>query len=278
MVNNIEIIKLETKAREARRKVISMIYKAQSGHPGGSLSAADIMTVLYFKVLNIDPQKPNWQDRDRFVLSKGHACPIMYVCLQMRGFFEKKHLYTFRTINSILQGHPDMKKTPGVDMTTGSLGIGAACALGMALEAKMEGSNRNIYTMVGDGEINEGVIWEVMQAGYKFKLDNYCMILDKNGLQLNGPTSEIMPIHNLKQIVNGFGWAFQEIDGHSIPQIINAFNKFKKTKNIPTFIMANTVKGKGISFMENQLKWHGQAPNEIEYRQAIKELSEEQKR
>lgn len=272
MKNN-EIKYLEEKAKEVRRKIITMIYEAQSGHPGGSLSIADIMTVLYFRNLNVNPKDPKWQERDRFVLSKGHSCPAWYACLQMRGYFKEEHLKSLRSINSILQGHPDMKKTPGVDMTTGSLGIGAACALGMALEAKLEHSDRKIYTIVGDGELNEGIIWEVMQSANKFNLDNYCMILDKNGLQLDGKTQDVMPITDIKTIVQGFGWDVQEIDGHSISEIINALDKFKATKNQPTFIIANTVKGKGVSFMENQVGWHGKAPNDEQYSQAMKELS-----
>ncbi len=264
--------KLSDIAKHVREIILTMIYEAQSGHPGGSLSVADIMTVLYFKQLQIDPKNPKWNERDRFVLSKGHACPAWYSCLQLRGFFDEKHIHTFRRMDSILQGHPDMNKTPGVDMTTGSLGMGAAAAVGMALEAKLEGSPRRVYTVVGDGELNEGVIWEVMQSSVKFKLDNFCMIVDRNGLQLDGPTNAVMPIHDLTQIIEGFGWYVQEIDGHSIQEIDKACSNAKQKKGIPSCIIANTVKGKGVSCMENQLKWHGRAPSTEEYNQAVREI------
>jgi transketolase len=269
-----EIKRLEEIAKKVRVTALTMIYEAQSGHPGGSLSAADILTVLYFNVLRIIPEKPTWPDRDRFVLSKGHACPAWYACLQLRGFFDERHIHTLRQVNSILQGHPDMKKTPGVDMTTGSLGIGAAAAVGMALDAKLEGSSRRIYTVVGDGELNEGVIWEIMQSAYKFDLDNYCMVVDRNGLQLDGPTKEIMPIYNLPEIIKNFGWYVQEIDGHSIQELFSAFNNAKSRKGCPSCIIANTVKGKGVSFMENKLEWHGRAPSKEEYEEAVKEIME----
>jgi transketolase len=264
---------LKQLAKRVRRSILSMIYEAQSGHPGGSLSAADIMTVLYFKELRIQPTDPTWHDRDRFVLSKGHACPVWYVCLQMRGFFAEEHLHSLRTVNSILQGHPDMKKTPGVDMTTGSLGLGVAAALGMALEGKLEGSARRVYAIVGDGELNEGVVWETIQAAYKFNLDNFCMIVDKNGLQLDGPVDEIMPIHDLSAALKGFGWHVIEIDGHNFDQIADAFTAARRVIGKPSCILACTIKGKGVSFMENQLKWHGKAPDSNEFQLALGELS-----
>ena len=267
-----ELERLQDMAKRVRATLLTMIYEAQSGHPGGALSAADIMTVLYFKELRIDPLDPKWHERDRFVLSKGHACPVWYSCLHLRGFFGEEHIHTLRTVNSILQGHPDMKKTPGVDMTTGSLGIGAATALGMALEAKMEKSDRRVYALLGDGEINEGIVWEVMQSAVKFSLDNFCLIIDKNGLQLDGPTKEVMPIHDLPAIIKGFGWEVEEIDGHAIEEIDNAFANAKNTKGKPSCIIANTVKGKGVSFMENQLKWHGKAPSTQEYELALQEV------
>jgi transketolase len=267
-----ELERLQAMAKRVRSTLLTMIYEAQSGHPGGALSATDIMTVLYFKELNIKPEEPKWHERDRFVLSKGHACPVWYSCLYLKGFFPEEHIHTLRTVNSILQGHPDMKKTPGVDMTTGSLGIGSATALGMALEAKMEKSDRRVYALVGDGEINEGIVWEVMQSAVKFSLDNYCLIIDRNGLQLDGPTKEVMPIHDLQAIIAGFGWAVQEIDGHDLNQIDEAFAKARATKGKPSCIIANTVKGKGVSFMENQLKWHGKAPSTQEYELALQEV------
>ena len=267
-----DVSELQKIAIQVRKKIVSMVYEAQSGHPGGSLSAADLMTVLYFSEMNIDPENPKWHERDRFVLSKGHACPAWYACLQTRGYFDEENLHHLRQLNSILQGHPDMKKTPGVDMTTGSLGIGAASAIGMALEAKMEGSPRRVYSIVGDGELNEGVIWETLQSAVKFKLDKYCMIIDKNGLQLDGPTTEVMPLPKLKNIIEDFGWKVIEIDGHNIPEIIKAIEEVKSTKEVPCCIIANTIKGKGVSFMENQLQWHGQAPNDEQYAIAIREI------
>lgn len=267
-----DVSELQKIAIQVRKKIVSMVYEAQSGHPGGSLSSADLMTVLYFSEMNIDPENPKLHERDRFVLSKGHACPAWYACLQIRGYFDEDNLHHLRQLDSILQGHPDMKKTPGVDMTTGSLGIGAAAAIGMALEAKMEGSPRRIYSIVGDGELNEGVIWETLQSAVKFKLDNYCMIIDKNGLQLDGPTTEVMPLPKLSNIIEDFGWNVIEIDGHNIPEIMKAIEEVKATKGIPSCIIANTIKGKGVSFMENQLQWHGQAPNDEQYAIAIKEI------
>lgn len=263
---------LAAMAKKVRNSILTMIYEAQSGHPGGALSAADIMTVLYFNEMRLDPKNPKWKERDQFVLSKGHACPAWYACLQLRGYFEEAHIHTLRTMNSILQGHPDMKKTPGVDMTTGSLGLGAATAVGMALDAKLSGSDRRVYTLVGDGEVNEGVIWEAVQASAKFELDNFCMIIDKNGLQLDGPTSDVMPINHLQNAFESFGWHVVEIDGHQIEAIMDGLKEARNTKAKPTCIIANTVKGKGVSFMENQLQWHGKAPNQDEYKIAISDL------
>lgn len=263
---------LAAMAKKVRNSILTMIYEAQSGHPGGALSAADIMTVLYFNEMRLDPKNPKWKERDQFVLSKGHACPAWYACLQLRGYFEEAHIHTLRTMNSILQGHPDMKKTPGVDMTTGSLGLGAATAVGMALDAKLSGSDRRVYTLVGDGEVNEGVIWEAVQASAKFELDNFCMIIDKNGLQLDGPTSDVMPINHLQNAFESFGWHVVEIDGHQIEAIMDGLKEARNTKVKPTCIIANTVKGKGVSFMENQLQWHGKAPNQDEYKIAISDL------
>ena len=192
------IFELEEKAKEVRSKILTMIYEAQSGHPGGSLSVTDIMTVLYFHYMNLRPEDPHWSDRDRFVLSKGHACPAWYACLGLRGYFPPEHFSTLRRINSFLQGHPDMKKTPGVDMTTGTLGLGIAAALGMALEAKLDHASYRVFGIVGDGELNEGVVWETVQAAAKFQLDNFYMIVDANGLQLDGPTGVVMPLSPLK--------------------------------------------------------------------------------
>ncbi|MDC7244679.1 MAG: transketolase [Sphaerochaetaceae bacterium] len=275
-MNKNEIEMLKNKAKEVRETILTMIYKAQSGHPGGSLSIADIMTVLYFRELRIDPENPHWNDRDRFVLSKGHACPAWYSCLYHRGFFDEKHISTFRRVNSILQGHPDMKKTPGVDMTTGSLGMGVATAVGMALDARLEGSSRRVYAIVGDGELNEGVVWEVMQSSCKFKLDNFCMIIDRNGLQLDGTTEEVMPFKDLSNTIESFGWFVQTIDGHSVEEIDKALQAARETKGGPSCIIADTIKGKGVSFMENQLKWHGRAPSDEEYELAVKEIRGEE--
>ena len=260
-------------ANKLRIDVIDMIYNAGSGHPGGSLSAADIITVLYFHFLNIDPKNPQWADRDRFIMSKGHACPIWYAALAEKGYFDKSHLGTLRKINSILQGHPDMKKTPGIDMTTGSLGNGLGVGVGMALAAKLKGKLYYSYILIGCAEHNEGVLWEAALAAAKFKLDNIIAIIDYNKLQLDGYNDEVMPIEPLAAKWTAFGWNVLQINGHEIDQIISAVETAKNTKGLPTVIIADTIKGKGVSYMEDKCSWHGKAPSKEEYEQAMKELT-----
>jgi len=272
LIDNEKVITLERKAKEVRIEIIKMIYKAQSGHLGGSLSAADIVTVLYFDILNIDVNHPQWEERDRFILSKGHACPVWYVCLAEKGFFPKENLGKLRKIGGILQGHPDMRKVPGLDMTTGSLGQGLSAGVGMALGAKVKGLKFKTYVMLGDGEINEGQIWEAAMSANKFKLNNLVAILDYNNLQLDGKCSEIMPLEPLADKWKSFGWDVKEIDGHNMCEILTVFYDLKKYQEKPTIIIAHTVKGKGVSYMENQVDWHGKAPNEKQFKQAIKEL------
>ena len=248
------------------------MYNGKSGHPGGSLSSADIMTVLYFNQMNIDEKKPDLQKRDRFVLSKGHCTPGLYSTLAQRGFFDEKELKTFRNIESNLQGHPDMNKVPGVDMTSGSLGQGLSVANGMAIAAKLDKSDARIYCMIGDGESQEGQVWEAAMSSSHYKLDNLCVILDNNNLQIDGKVNEVMSIYPIDEKFKSFGFEVININGHNIPEIINAFEKAKTVKGKPTAIIAKTIKGKGVSFMEDNPKWHGTAPNEEEYSMAINEL------
>lgn len=273
MADENKIRELKKIAAELRIDVIDMIHTAGSGHPGGSLSAADIVTVLYFHSLNIDPTDPNWPDRDRFIMSKGHACPIWYAALAKKGYFDKKHLSTLRKINSILQGHPDMLKTPGIDMTTGSLGNGLSAGVGMALSAKYRSKSYFTYVMVGCAEHNEGVLWEAAMSGYKFKLDSLIAIVDYNKLQLDGYNDEIMPIEPLEDKWKAFNWHVQRTGGHDMAQIIDAIEKAKAKKGVPSVIIADTIKGKGISYMEDKCGWHGRAPDKNEYECAIKELA-----
>lgn len=275
-MKDISIQELKNTAVQMRMKVIDMIYKAQSGHPGGSLSAADFVTACYFKYMNLDPKNPRWEDRDRMVLSKGHVCPIQYACLASVGFFPESELDTLRKEGSMLQGHPSMNKCPGIDISTGSLGQGAACAVGMALAAKADHKDYRVFTMVGDGEIDEGIVWEGMMAAHKYRLDNYILILDNNGLQLDGTTDQVMPHLDLTRKAADFGFDTYEIDGHDMDQILETFDKIRAAKNgKPKFINAHTIKGKGVDFMENQAEWHGMAPNEQQYASAMKQLGKE---
>ena len=242
------------------------------GHPGGSLSIADILTVLYFNELNIDEKNPKWEDRDRLVLSKGHCAPALYSVLANRGFFDKKELKTLRKLGSFLQGHPDMKKTPGVDMTTGSLGQGLSSANGMAIAAKLDNKNYRVYCILGDGEIEEGQVWEAAMASNKYKLDNLCVIVDNNNLQIDGKIEDVMSPYPIDEKFRSFGFQIIKIDGNDIDEILKAFEVAKNVKGKPTCIIAKTIKGKGISFMENKAGWHGKAPNKEEYDKAVKEL------
>ena len=268
-----KINELKEKAKELRKTAVTMIYEAQSGHPGGSLSAADMVAALYFSEMHIDPQNPNWADRDRFVLSKGHVCPILYSALGILGYFPESVLHTLRQEGSMLQGHPSMVKCPGIDISTGSLGQGAACAVGMALAGKRDGKDYRVFTMVGDGEINEGIVWEAMMCANKYKLDNYIMLFDNNGLQLDGTTDQIMPGLDMSKKAADFGFDVYEIDGHDMAQILDTFDKIRAAKNgKPKFINAHTVKGKGVDYMENSLDWHGKAPNKEQYESAMEQL------
>ena len=269
-ITNVE--ELSKIAIEVRKGIIEQVYKAQSGHPGGSLSIADILTVLYFNELNVDEKNPKWEDRDRMILSKGHCSPALYSCLANRGFFDPKELQSFRDIESNLQGHPDMNKIPGVDMTTGSLGQGLSAANGMAIAGKMDNKDYRVYCILGDGEIEEGQIWEAAMAANKYKLDNLCVIVDNNNLQIDGTLEEVMSSYPIDEKFKSFGFQIINIDGHDIDEIIKAFEVARNIKGKPTCIIAKTIKGKGVSFMENQVGWHGKAPNEEQYNQAMNEL------
>lgn len=268
---------LKIKANEIRKDIIEEVYNAKSGHPGGSLSIADIMTVLYFDELNIDEKNPRWEDRDRLVLSKGHCAPALYAALSERGFFEKEKLKSLRKLDSNLQGHPNMNDVLGVDMSTGSLGQGLSVANGMAISGKIDNKNYRVYCILGDGEIEEGQIWEAAMTSNKYKLDNLCVIVDNNNLQIDGTIQEVMDSNPIDEKFKAFGFDVIKIDGHSFDEIKTAFKEAKETKEKPTCIIAKTIKGKGVSFMENQAGWHGKAPNEEEYTQAIKDLKEGKK-
>ena len=263
---------LEKMAVIIRCDIIDMICTAAAGHPGGSLSAADIVTALYFRVMRIDPENPDWPDRDRFILSKGHACPVWYAALAERGYFGKSHLKTLRQMGSILQGHPDMLKTPGIDMTAGSLGHGLPAGLGMALAGKLQQKDYHVFVIIGDGESQEGSIWEASMAAPNFKLDNLTAILDYNHLQNDYSLEDIMPIHPAVDKWRAFGWHVIEIDGHDMAQVVQALEEAKSYQGAPTMIVANTVKGKGVSYMENVCEWHGKAPCQEEADRALEEL------
>ena len=266
-----KILVLKKRAAQLRKVALTMIYEAQSGHPGGSLSAADFVAALYFSEMRIDPKNPKWEDRDRFVLSKGHVCPIQYAALGVLGYFPEEQLHTLRKEGSILQGHPDMKKCPGIDISTGSLGQGFACAAGMALAAKLDGKDYNVFCAIGDGECNEGEIWEAAGTAYKYKLDNLIAFIDWNNLQLDGTCEEIMPPVDLAKKFEAFGFQVWQIDGNDMEQVLAALNT-PAVPGKPRCILAHTVKGKGVSFMENQVGWHGKAPNAEQRAQALQEL------
>ncbi len=260
-------------ANDIRKGVIEAVYNGKSGHPGGSLSCADILTVLYFNQMNLDPKEPLAEGRDRFVLSKGHCSPALYSTLAEKGFFDRKLLNDFRNINSNLQGHPDMNKIPGVDMTTGSLGQGLSVSVGMAIASKMESMGCRVYCLMGDGELEEGQVWEAAMAASKNKLDNLCVIVDNNNLQIDGNIKEVAGLTNIDSKFESFGFNVINVNGHDIEELIISFEKAKEVKGMPTAIIAKTIKGKGVSFMENQVGWHGKAPNKEEYEKAIQELN-----
>lgn len=265
---------LEEKACQVRREIIKMIHKSTSGHPGGSLSAADLVTALYFHFMRLDPQNPKWENRDRFILSKGHCCPVLYVALGLKGFYDCSHFDTLRQFNSILQGHPCMNKTPGLDMTSGSLGNGLSIGVGMALGAKLDGLDYRVFVMVGDGELQEGMVWEALMAGAKYKLDNLYLIIDYNHLQVDGTVEEIMDIAPLGAKLEAFNWQVVEIDGHDMTAIVETLEKVTQPHQGPVAIIAHTVKGKGVSYMENKVEWHGLAPDDQQLAVALQELGE----
>ena len=263
---------LQITACKVRMGVIEATHGAKAGHPGGSLSAADMFTYLYFKEMNIDPANPKWADRDRFVLSKGHTAPGLYAALANRGFFPVEDLPTLRHIDSYLQGHPNMNTVPGVDMSTGSLGQGISCAVGMALGGKHQGKNFRVYTLLGDGEIQEGQVWEACMAASHYKLDNLCVIVDNNGLQIDGDVAKVMSPYPIDEKLKAFGFHVEVIDGHDFDQIEQAMNTARTIKGQPSAIVMKTTKGKDVSFMENNAGWHGKAPNDAEYEVAMTEL------
>lgn len=268
-----ETEQLKEMAKRVRKTALTMIYQAQSGHPGGSLSAADIITALYFKFMNVRPEEPGWEDRDRFVLSKGHVCPALYSALILKGYISENAVGTLRRQGSILQGHPDMKRCPGIDISTGSLGQGVSCAVGMALAAKRDNKPYMTYSLLGDGECDEGQVWEAAQAANKYGLDNLILLIDNNRLQNDGSTEDIMPTMDLRKKFEAFGFEAIRINGHSMEEIVEGISLMKVRKNgKPKCIVCDTVKGKGVSFMEHVASWHGMAPNEEQYNQAMKEL------
>lgn len=271
-MNKVDVKFLQKTALKIRTGILDAVFHAQSGHPGGSLSCADILTALYFHTMNIKPDNPKWENRDRFVLSKGHCSPALYSTLAVKGFFPFEKLKTFRQIDSFLQGHPDMNKVPGVDMSTGSLGQGLSAANGMAIAGNIDKKTYRVYVLMGDGEIEEGQIWEASMAAAHYKLDNLTAFLDYNGLQIDGKISEVMSPEPIDEKFRAFGWNVLNIDGHDFNQIVSAVNTAKNTTGKPTIIICKTIKGKGVSFMEGIAGWHGKAPNEEQYKKAIEEL------
>ncbi len=269
-------LELQITANEVRKGIVTAVHSAKAGHPGGSLSAADIFTYLYFEEMNIDPKNPKKPDRDRFVLSKGHTAPGLYSALAQRGYFPVEDLKTLRHLGSYLQGHPDMKHIPGVDMSSGSLGQGISVAVGMALSAKLTNDDYRVYTLLGDGEIQEGQVWEAaMFAGFR-RLDNLVVIVDNNGLQIDGPVDQVCSPYPIDEKFKAFNFHVIDLkDGNDMDQIADAFKEARNTKGMPTALIAHTVKGKGVSFMENQVGWHGKAPNDEEYAVAMEDLRKE---
>jgi transketolase len=263
---------LNERACTIRKDILTMIHDAKSGHPGGSLSAVEILTALYFDEMNIDSSKPKMEDRDRFVLSKGHAAPALYAVLAEKGYFDKEELKGLRKIGRMLQGHPDMKGTPGVEISTGSLGQGFSAACGMAMASKLDNAPWNVYALLGDGEIQEGIVWEAAMSAAHYKLDNIVAFLDNNGLQIDGNVEDVMDVGSIVNKFKAFGWNVIEIDGHDFDQIFAALDMSRSTVDKPTIIVAKTIKGKGVSFMEDQAGWHGKAPNNEELERALAEL------
>ncbi len=274
-MNSTEKQELQQIACKARLYALEGIYNAKSGHPGGSFSAADIYTYLYYKEMNVSPAEPKMADRDRFVLSKGHCCPTLYAVLAMKGYFPVSELPKLRKVGAMLQGHPDMKGTPGIDMSSGSLGQGISAACGMALAGKIDAKDYRVYTLLGDGECEEGQVWEALMFAANKKLDNLCVIVDSNGLQIDGPVEEVGGLEPLDKKLEAFGFEVLKMDGHDFDSIESAFNAAKAVKGKPCAIIAKTVKGKGVSYMENQVGWHGSAPNTEQYEIGRKELLEQ---
>jgi transketolase len=275
VADTVKTERLTAQAKTVRKTLLKMIYDAQSGHPGGSLSAADIMTALYFDELKLDPANPKWEDRDRFVLSKGHVCPVLYTCLGLRGYFGEEVFSTLRKEGSMLQGHPDMKRCPGVDISTGSLGQGFSVAVGMAIAGKRDNKTYRVFAIIGDGESDEGQIWEAANAAAKYELDNLVLFVDNNGLQNDGTCELVMPAGDLAQKFDAFGFEVYSIDGHNMAEIVEVLDTIRTNKTCkPKCVVAKTVKGKGVSFMENVVAWHGTPPNTEQYEQAIKEIEE----
>jgi len=268
----VDIEHLKKIARQMRIDILTMLVEAGSGHTGGSLSAADIITVLYFYKMRHDPKNPKWEERDKFVLSKGHGAPALYAALGRAGYFGIEHFHTLRKMGSILRGHPNSTVTPGVEVCTGSLGQGLSQANGLALAARLDKKSTRVYVMLGDGETDEGQVWEAAMTSAHYKIDNLCAILDNNGLQIDGPNKEVMNIEPIVGKWRSFGWHVIEINGHEIGEIINALNEAERIKGQPTMIIAHTIKGKGVSFMENKVEYHGIAPTKGEYERAMKEL------
>ena len=264
--------KLEKLCNQFRIDVLDVLHQRQTGHPGGSLSVCEILTTLYFEEMDVDPKDPKKADRDRLVLCKGHAAPMLYRVLAEKGFFPVEEMKTLRCLNSRLQGHPNPLDTPGVDAATGPLGIGISAALGMALGLKLDDSKARVYAIMGDGEINEGIVWEALMAAVKFKADNLCAVLDWNGVQLDGTTEEIMPMGDIPAKFKAFGWNVIECDGHDVSALYDAFEEAKTVKGVPTIVLAHTVKGKGVSFMEGKSGWHGKAIDDDSFAIAMKEL------
>lgn len=270
-----EIMNLQKKAYEIRKLALMAVHSAASGHPGGSLGIAEIMAALYFSEMNVDPKNPKAENRDRFVLSKGHCSPALYAALALRGYFPPEDLKEFRQVHSYLQGHPSMKDVPGVDMSTGSLGQGISAAVGMATAGKMDGGAYRVYAVLGDGELQEGQVWEAAMFAAHRKLDNLCIVVDNNGLQIDGNIADVVSPYPIEDKFKAFSWNVISVDGHDVDEIIDAFKAAREAKGAPTVIVAKTVKGKGVSFMENNAAWHGSAPNAEQYAQAAAELDAE---
>ncbi len=272
VINDQAVQQVEEKALAMKRHIVTMLCEAGSGHTGGSLSASDIVACLYFWEMNIDPEHPNWEDRDRFVLSKGHAAPVLYAALAERGYFSVDKLMSLRKLGSPLQGHPDKRKLPGVEASTGSLGQGISWAVGMALAGKMDKKDYRVYAMVGDGELEEGMVWEASMAAAHYKLDNLLVFVDHNGLQIDGRITEVMSPEPITDKFRAFGWEVMTVDGHDSRAIMKVLNSARDVKGKPVAIVAETIKGKGCSFMENRVEWHGTAPNREEKEKALAEL------